>query len=113
MKAADVGLELWGQTSSFLFIFVCELDAVDIILTKHTPLPPVCYSQPGALQIEQSEESDQGKYECVATNNDGTRYSAPANLYVRGRKLVLAGFGMLLSNIWCSLLNSRGIFRNL
>lgn len=39
----------------------------------------------GALQIEQSEESDQGKYECVATNNDGTRYSAPANLYVRGR----------------------------
>ncbi|XP_051285421.1 receptor-type tyrosine-protein phosphatase delta isoform X27 [Dicentrarchus labrax] len=37
----------------------------------------------GALQIEQSEESDQGKYECVATNNDGTRYSAPANLYVR------------------------------
>ncbi|XP_017269871.1 receptor-type tyrosine-protein phosphatase delta isoform X29 [Kryptolebias marmoratus] len=37
----------------------------------------------GALQIEQSEESDQGKYECVATNSDGTRYSAPANLYVR------------------------------
>ncbi|KAF7230420.1 transcript variant X40 [Nothobranchius furzeri] len=46
------------------------------------------YSQIGALQIEQSEESDQGKYECVATNNDGTRYSAPANLYVRGMKLV-------------------------
>lgn len=46
----------------------------------------MCYSQPGALQIEHSEESDQGKYECVATNNDGTRYSAPANLYVRGRK---------------------------
>ncbi|XP_041077049.1 receptor-type tyrosine-protein phosphatase delta isoform X10 [Polyodon spathula] len=37
----------------------------------------------GALQIEQSEESDQGKYECVATNGAGTRYSAPANLYVR------------------------------
>ncbi|XP_032451488.1 receptor-type tyrosine-protein phosphatase delta isoform X30 [Leopardus geoffroyi] len=37
----------------------------------------------GALQIEQSEESDQGKYECVATNSAGTRYSAPANLYVR------------------------------
>ncbi|XP_035273497.1 receptor-type tyrosine-protein phosphatase delta-like isoform X32 [Anguilla anguilla] len=37
----------------------------------------------GALQIEQSEESDQGKYECVATNSGGTRYSAPANLYVR------------------------------
>ncbi|NXH15845.1 PTPRD phosphatase, partial [Bucco capensis] len=37
----------------------------------------------GALQIELSEESDQGKYECVATNTAGTRYSAPANLYVR------------------------------
>ncbi|XP_072008670.1 receptor-type tyrosine-protein phosphatase delta isoform X35 [Engystomops pustulosus] len=37
----------------------------------------------GALQIEQSEEADQGKYECVATNSAGTRYSAPANLYVR------------------------------
>uniref|UniRef100_A0A8C5M2F3 Receptor-type tyrosine-protein phosphatase S n=1 Tax=Leptobrachium leishanense TaxID=445787 RepID=A0A8C5M2F3_9ANUR len=41
----------------------------------------------GALQIEQSEESDQGKYECVATNNAGTRYSAPANLYVRVRRV--------------------------
>ncbi|XP_028973977.1 protein tyrosine phosphatase receptor type Db isoform X6 [Esox lucius] len=37
----------------------------------------------GALQIELSEEQDQGKYECVATNSDGTRYSTPANLYVR------------------------------
>uniref|UniRef100_A0A8C5I3Q6 Receptor-type tyrosine-protein phosphatase F n=1 Tax=Gouania willdenowi TaxID=441366 RepID=A0A8C5I3Q6_GOUWI len=34
--------------------------------------------------IENSEESDQGKYECVAMNSAGTRYSAPANLYVRG-----------------------------
>ncbi|XP_031751447.1 receptor-type tyrosine-protein phosphatase delta isoform X44 [Xenopus tropicalis] len=41
----------------------------------------------GALQIEQSEESDQGKYECVATNSAGTRYSAPANLYVRVRRI--------------------------
>lgn len=40
---------------------------------------------PGALQIEYSEESDQGKYECVAVNSAGTRYSAPANLYVRGK----------------------------
>lgn len=39
----------------------------------------------GALQIENSEESDQGKYECVAVNRAGTRYSAPANLYVRGK----------------------------
>ncbi|KAM6468295.1 receptor-type tyrosine-protein phosphatase delta isoform 24-T27 [Liasis olivaceus] len=41
----------------------------------------------GALQIELSEESDQGKYECVATNIAGTRYSAPANLYVRVRRV--------------------------
>nr|XP_055061534.1 protein tyrosine phosphatase receptor type Db isoform X8 [Misgurnus anguillicaudatus] len=37
----------------------------------------------GALQIDHSEETDQGKYECVATNSEGTRYSTPANLYVR------------------------------
>ncbi|XP_023114382.1 receptor-type tyrosine-protein phosphatase F isoform X22 [Herpailurus yagouaroundi] len=42
----------------------------------------------GALQIESSEESDQGKYECVATNSKGTRYSAPANLYVRDQREV-------------------------
>ncbi|XP_043856422.1 receptor-type tyrosine-protein phosphatase F isoform X13 [Dromiciops gliroides] len=42
----------------------------------------------GALQIENSEESDQGKYECVATNSAGTRYSAPANLYVRDQREV-------------------------
>ncbi|XP_035276849.1 receptor-type tyrosine-protein phosphatase S-like isoform X2 [Anguilla anguilla] len=37
----------------------------------------------GALQIENAEETDQGKYECVASNVEGVRYSAPANLYVR------------------------------
>ncbi|XP_037325979.2 protein tyrosine phosphatase receptor type Fa isoform X7 [Pungitius pungitius] len=42
----------------------------------------------GALQIENSEESDQGKYECVAVNSAGTRYSAPANLYVRDQREV-------------------------
>ncbi|KAL1281179.1 hypothetical protein QQF64_015779, partial [Cirrhinus molitorella] len=36
-----------------------------------------------ALQIERSEETDQGKYECVASNSQGVRYSSPANLYVR------------------------------
>ncbi|XP_038143617.1 receptor-type tyrosine-protein phosphatase F-like isoform X12 [Cyprinodon tularosa] len=41
----------------------------------------------GALQIENSEMSDQGKYECVAMNSAGTRYSAPANLYVRVRRV--------------------------
>ncbi|XP_077768075.1 receptor-type tyrosine-protein phosphatase delta isoform X26 [Canis aureus] len=47
----------------------------------------IFYIHTGALQIEQSEESDQGKYECVATNSAGTRYSAPANLYVRVRRV--------------------------
>uniref|UniRef100_A0A3Q3NIZ7 Receptor-type tyrosine-protein phosphatase F n=1 Tax=Mastacembelus armatus TaxID=205130 RepID=A0A3Q3NIZ7_9TELE len=40
-----------------------------------------------SLQIENSEESDQGKYECVAINSAGIRYSAPANLYVRVRRV--------------------------
>jgi len=43
---------------------------------------------PGGLQIESSEETDQGKYECVASNSAGVRYSSPANLYVRGRERV-------------------------
>ncbi|XP_026091286.1 receptor-type tyrosine-protein phosphatase S isoform X27 [Carassius auratus] len=37
----------------------------------------------GALQIENTEETDQGKYECVASNVEGVRYSSSANLYVR------------------------------
>uniref|UniRef100_A0A3B5KWW6 protein-tyrosine-phosphatase n=1 Tax=Xiphophorus couchianus TaxID=32473 RepID=A0A3B5KWW6_9TELE len=41
----------------------------------------------GALQIENSEELDQGKYECVASNEEGVRYSSPANLYVRVRRV--------------------------
>ncbi|XP_053369162.1 receptor-type tyrosine-protein phosphatase S isoform X7 [Clarias gariepinus] len=41
----------------------------------------------GALQIENTEETDQGKYECVATNVEGVRYSSPANLYVRVRRV--------------------------
>ena len=38
------------------------------------------------LMIMQTTKKDAGLYECVATNNDGTRYSAAANLYVRGRE---------------------------
>ncbi|XP_023267346.1 receptor-type tyrosine-protein phosphatase S-like isoform X13 [Seriola lalandi dorsalis] len=51
----------------------------------------------GALQIENSEETDQGKYECVATNSQGVRYSSPANLYVRVRR-VPPRFSILPSN---------------
>lgn len=38
----------------------------------------------GSLQILHSQESDEGKYECVAENNAGVIYSFGANLYVRG-----------------------------
>ncbi|XP_011484984.1 receptor-type tyrosine-protein phosphatase S isoform X10 [Oryzias latipes] len=51
----------------------------------------------GALQIENSDETDQGKYECVATNSKGVRYSSPANLYVRVRR-VPPRFSILPSN---------------
>ncbi|XP_076131587.1 receptor-type tyrosine-protein phosphatase S [Alosa pseudoharengus] len=49
-------------------------------LTEGTPIR-------GALQIENSEETDQGKYECVASNVEGVRFSSPANLYVRVRRV--------------------------
>ena len=39
----------------------------------------------GSLQIRHSQESDEGKYECVAENSVGVAYSYAANLYVRGR----------------------------
>eukprot|EP00058_Branchiostoma_floridae_P015952 XP_002601440.1 hypothetical protein BRAFLDRAFT_281312 [Branchiostoma floridae] len=47
----------------------------------------VIYFKTGALQIEDSKEEDQGKYECVATNGEGSRYSSQANLYVRVRRV--------------------------
>jgi len=38
----------------------------------------------GSLQIRQSLESDEGRYECVAENSAGIAYSHAADLYVRG-----------------------------
>jgi len=38
----------------------------------------------GSLQIRQSLESDEGRYECVAENSVGIAYSYAADLYVRG-----------------------------
>ncbi|KAI8509854.1 hypothetical protein Bbelb_122820 [Branchiostoma belcheri] len=49
--------------------------------------PTETFSVSGALQIEDSKEEDQGKYECVATNSEGSRYSSQANLYVRVRRV--------------------------
>lgn len=44
----------------------------------------------GSLQIRQSLESDEGKYECVAENSVGVVYSYGANLYVRGERLSIS-----------------------
>ncbi|XP_076625269.1 tyrosine-protein phosphatase Lar isoform X7 [Colletes latitarsis] len=41
----------------------------------------------GELQITESEEMDQGKYECVANNSVGTEYSKSAMLYVKVRRV--------------------------
>ncbi|XP_075224407.1 tyrosine-protein phosphatase Lar isoform X3 [Lycorma delicatula] len=42
---------------------------------------------PGALQIMNSVEEDQGKYECVAENQVGTEYSHATTLYVKVRRV--------------------------
>ncbi|XP_064626984.1 tyrosine-protein phosphatase Lar-like isoform X3 [Lineus longissimus] len=42
----------------------------------------------GSLQIEKSQESDEGRYECVAENNAGVSYSYVANLYVRDKPVI-------------------------
>lgn len=42
-------------------------------------------SYTASLQVSNTEESDQGHYECVAENRLGTAYSNPAALYVRTR----------------------------
>ncbi|XP_078579507.1 apolipoprotein(a)-like isoform X2 [Branchiostoma floridae x Branchiostoma japonicum] len=41
----------------------------------------------GSLQIDSVTEEDEGRYECVAKNGLGTRYSYPANLYIRVRRV--------------------------
>uniref|UniRef100_A0A2K5XC16 protein-tyrosine-phosphatase n=1 Tax=Mandrillus leucophaeus TaxID=9568 RepID=A0A2K5XC16_MANLE len=64
-----------------------------------SPLPT------GALQIESSEETDQGKYECVATNSAGVRYSSPANLYVPLFTLCISPIFSLLPMSLCSASN--------
>ena len=79
------------MSSSFVWLLffplrLCASLSLLYLLSSSSPPPLRPSIHPGALQIEMSEESDQGKYECVATNSDGTRYSTPANLYVRGKR---------------------------
>ena len=71
---------------------------------RPTPLPRLRFEQPdptstehcpqyvtsrsclvaGTLSITSAQQSDEGKYECVAKNSVGVAYSYGANLYVRG-----------------------------
>ncbi|XP_017782566.1 PREDICTED: tyrosine-protein phosphatase Lar isoform X5 [Nicrophorus vespilloides] len=55
--------------------------------TSNNPRYSIRDEMPGALQITNSEENDQGKYECVAENSIGTEYSKSAQLYVKVRRV--------------------------
>ena len=43
----------------------------------------------GSLQITNSEEEDQGKYECVAENSLGIEISNVSTLHVRGNLFII------------------------
>ncbi|CAE1147228.1 PTPRD [Acanthosepion pharaonis] len=60
--------------------------------------PRLTLLESGALQIERSQESDVGKYECVAENEKGVDYSYAANLYVKVRR-VPPHFSMAPENV--------------
>ena len=47
-----------------------------------------CILISGSLSIKDSQETDQGDYECVAENSKGTEYSYEAKLYVRGKEII-------------------------
>ncbi|XP_023289127.1 tyrosine-protein phosphatase Lar isoform X2 [Orussus abietinus] len=53
----------------------------------NTSDPRYTVLETGTLQIVDSKEVDQGKYECVANNSVGTEYSKSNNLYVKVRRV--------------------------
>ncbi|XP_058805805.1 tyrosine-protein phosphatase Lar isoform X2 [Phymastichus coffea] len=57
------------------------------MLPIDTSNPRYTVLQSGSLQISESEPSDQGKYECVASNSVGTEYSKSTMLYVKMRRV--------------------------
>lgn len=50
----------------------------------------------GALQISDSQETDQGKYECVAENPVGTQHATAIMLWVRGQYIIFFIFILYL-----------------
>ncbi|XP_065348128.1 tyrosine-protein phosphatase Lar-like isoform X4 [Cloeon dipterum] len=54
---------------------------IDMADQRFTILPQ------GSLQVSNSQEADQGKYECVAENELGTEYSHAIMLYVKVRRV--------------------------
>ncbi|XP_046366897.1 tyrosine-protein phosphatase Lar-like isoform X5 [Haliotis rufescens] len=63
-------------------------------LKDHVPVdmtdPRITLLDSGYLQIQNSQESDAGRYECVAENDVGVAYSYAAMLYVKGGLVVLS-----------------------
>lgn len=55
----------------------------------------------GALQISDSQETDQGKYECVAENSVGTQHATAIMLWVRGECAILVLFFLFKECILC------------
>ncbi|KAL8616015.1 hypothetical protein ACOMHN_014977 [Nucella lapillus] len=63
-------------------------------VTWYKDMLPLDFSDPritklenGYLQIQNSQESDEATYECVAENNLGVAYSYPAMMYVKVRRV--------------------------
>ncbi|XP_014472439.1 PREDICTED: tyrosine-protein phosphatase Lar isoform X4 [Dinoponera quadriceps] len=57
------------------------------MLPIDTSNPRYTVMDTGALQITESDVTDQGKYECVANNTVGTEYSKSITLYVKQRRV--------------------------
>lgn len=60
------------------------IKAISLIPLDHTHANEK-YFISGALQISNSQETDQGKYECVAENAVGTQHATAITLWVRGK----------------------------
>lgn len=78
-KVDSVG---WGVKDRFIWLHTiwCDVQVEELYLNPS-------FSGAGSLQITNSEEEDQGKYECVAENSLGIEISNVSTLHVRGESL--------------------------